>query len=1368
MLKKSIPLKFISTILFIFMIGMVFIQCYADEPDPVKVQVFREINELIEKVQREEAPLLAPLNYSRGMEYYSKALKIYEKEGKIKDIQKNLEQAEDYFTQCIESAKIAQVILEDLLELRIILMEKKLDYYAPKKFSNAERQLNSVINEIEKGDLQSARSKKEKVEKLYRKTVTTGYKDGILKRAQHQLDMRKKKMTSSQFRKSNNSISDIEGWIKVTGKEEFIIKDFIVQADAKIHAIIEILYPEFYRNLPDSLMLGDFILSSVTYEDKGHYDFASNLAVGLSGEAEIFFNCGFHFLIPMFPGTLQVFTQPFLVVETVVNPELELSLVEAMRIDPHIRIGDKLPLPLQVETLDKANILKARADILDLLKPAPTKGCIKVRFEDATIAPTSRLTMGDMISGTAIYPTDFPFPEVPIELYVAGFTVRIDSLVITPSGATADIELVFPKSIVDGDGCGPAIVNLGTISITPDCQFYADRSGMDFGPFIIDKTGMVFQGNGFIADFNKDYSPVGLGLASDWRGVILQSGYTIPELSGTVVSNTGYLSADYSFTNAMVTATGLKSRFNLNNNYAFFSMLPYGYDIGLSSGYVDVDSSSVKGGLFTSGVIKLPTRAVCSGTPGNQIQVTFTNMAVQNDMDLAGAVNLYDKLFWGELSHTGDEMIAFSSKPDVSNPDYAYFYLSGKSSNRFVPDSSTDFDGIALWGDIPKKLEEFNLAGVTVLDIDDFDIYTMDIPGTPPKKISFRQGAGVSLSRSWLNIETLGINGYIHIDLETRQEDLGDPTFTFYKGNVPFDAYLECIGRKQEQCFHVQFASSAVFDSEFHGFMKLDLPCNAKIPFVDLEFTSTANIVGGDIDLSDGPITLEYWGVELVETSPGDPAGALSVKTGQIILTQAGIQEPRHFAKPFKLIWGEMLADGNMGELYFDYNSAGQKFDGFLFTPHHVSLSKYIVSIPGYLQVCGDNHFNFFGSSYLSIQDSIYTGLDPIGVYGGRSIGIMTEADSNCIESDLNLYKSWGSELSTLDFDIVYDSNDQDGFLGEGLVDLPEHFETSVTSSIQIDHSSMAIGLSSSVDNHFMLSGVDMGSSAELWGCITIDENTLSCIMIGFTLESTAQTAYGILGGSGAMIEAKLVIKPTVTTFSAAGLMFVDLSLGGSVSVNGSILLIADRSALSIYGDLQGELDFSSICAGLEADGHVNWYLSPTTQYLQGRAGISVYGKSLGSAGLSGGLFIGNNVPKADVWVLTDGSNKYAVNMSSLPEHITGVYGFGQVGFSMDFGIFSGGIEIYAGLGAFMNFEGLATHMGGLPLPYILANFGVSLHGEILWGLVSASAWVNLQICVGDPFYFQGTAGLKGCILWVLCASADVTIRLDENGFDIY
>ena len=65
-------------------------------------------------------------------------------------------------------------------------------------------------------------------------------------------------------------------------------------------------------------------------------------------------------------------------------------------------------------------------------------------------------------------------------------------------------------------------------------------------------------------------------------------------------------------------------------------------------------------------------------------------------------------------------------------------------------------------------------------------------------------------------------------------------------------------------------------------------------------------------------------------------------------------------------------------------------------------------------------------------------------------------------------------------------------------------------------------------------------------------------------------------------------------------------------------------------------------------------------------------------------------------------------------------------------------------------------------------NRRVSVHGEILWGVVSASAWVALEICVGDPFYFEGSAGLKGCVLWVFCASVDITVRLDESGFDIF
>ena len=67
----------------------------------------------------------------------------------------------------------------------------------------------------------------------------------------------------------------------------------------------------------------------------------------------------------------------------------------------------------------------------------------------------------------------------------------------------------------------------------------------------------------------------------------------------------------------------------------------------------------------------------------------------------------------------------------------------------------------------------------------------------------------------------------------------------------------------------------------------------------------------------------------------------LSVRTGRVLLTAAGIAEPAHFATPFGLTWGEMLADGNLGELFLDYNNWGQRFDGLGFNPAEIVLSDY-------------------------------------------------------------------------------------------------------------------------------------------------------------------------------------------------------------------------------------------------------------------------------------------------------------------------------------------------------------------------------------------------------------------------------------------
>ncbi|KQC06314.1 MAG: hypothetical protein APR54_01825 [Candidatus Cloacimonas sp. SDB] len=1337
----------------------------AQTGDQFRKNLFQKIDSLIEKADQENAEILAPLSYSEGLEHYRQAEQMYEKGGNLKKIESNLAEAEYYFSISIESAKVSRIALKDILEMRSVILQNKFNEMAPKSFSKAEKELMNTAKKIEQGDFDAGRKRSGKIAELYRETTISAYKDGYLKQAEKSLERRADELYITEYRQSKKQLKDAGKWLDDQDNDGFRINDFILEADSRIGSITGVLYPAWYRNMPDTLLLGEFELIVNQYDDKGQYDFTTNTTSGASGTAQVHFNCGLHFFLPAFTGTAQFITQPFTVVEIVEDPLYEISVMEARKFKPEVVTGSEISIPLVKESVDKFGILKARDQLLGTFEPLPPKSGITVKFENATISPGDRLTLGDMISGSAAYPTNPAFPEVPAKLFVEGFRIAMDSLYIDNTGAVANARLHLPVSIIDGAGCSPAIIDLGSISISPDCQFYKEMPDSTFGPFITDKTGMIFAGQGIIVDFNKVYSPSGYSLDADWRGVILQSGQTIAASSGSVISNSGYLQAEYRFNNGLVTWHGLKARFNLNAAYQFNTLVPYDYTVAMSSGYIDVDSSAVQSGQITSGQLRAPEKAVCYFSPGQQLTAYFTNMNIQKDLDLVGSVTLSQDIFWGELTHSGKEFIPFTAKPNTSLTDHAWFYLNGKATGRFVPQNDADFLNSVFWGDIGTKLENKQIAGLTIMQLAELTIYTPDISGTP-KELKFVNGTGCSLSQTWINIETLGINGQISISLSSRNEKLGDENTAYYKSSVPFDIDLACISQK-ERCFFLRFSSSALYDSEFHGIIKLKGACNTTIPFVDLELTSTAQLVGGDIDLSGGPVVLEYWKVELVETSPGDPAGALSVRTGQIILTQAGIKEDRHFAKPFKLIWGELLADGNMGELFFDYNSADQKFDGFLFTPHYVALSEYDTSILGYLEVCGNNHFEFFGSNYLSIQDSVYEGTDP--AWGGRSIGIIDKESDYCESSNMNLSKNWGNGASIFDFELEYDKNDQDGFLGEGIVAMPDHFQDNVTASIQMDRDDTLIGLIASSGNNFMLMGVDIGAAAEMWGCIDIEGQTLSCIMLGFTLESTSQSAFGLLGGAGGMIEAKTVIKPTITTFAAAGMMYVDMGLGGNVSVSGSILLTTDQAAGSVYGDLQGDLDFSSICAGLEANGHINWYLSPVTQYVQGRAGISVYGRSLGSAGLTGGIFIGNNVPKNEVWVLTDGSNHYAVDLSQFPSHITGVYGFGQVSVSLDFGIFAGGIEIYAGLGAFVNMEGveLCSSMPGVPLPYILSNFGVKLHGEILWGLVSASAWCNLQIMVGDPFYFQGTCGLEGCVAWVVCASADVTITLNEDGFDI-
>jgi len=85
--------------------------------------------------------------------------------------------------------------------------------------------------------------------------------------------------------------------------------------------------------------------------------------------------------------------------------------------------------------------------------------------------------------------------------------------------------------------------------------------------------------------------------------------------------------------------------------------------------------------------------------------------------------------------------------------------------------------------------------------------------------------------------------------------------------------------------------------------------------------------------------------------------------------------------------------------------------------------------------------------------------------------------------------------------------------------------------------------------------------------------------------------------------------------------------------------------------------------------------------------------------------------------------------------------------------------------GSYNNSDGSATEQAGF---YIVGVVGVYIYGEILWGLVSASAWGELEMYFGHPMGFEGTFGLRGCVLWVICGEIEITAGMNSvRGFYI-
>lgn len=1120
-------------------------------------------------------------------------------------------------------------------------------------------------------------------------------------------------------------------------------------------------------DFPPALTIAGYTLDVDEIVRSGAWDPEKGEYRGVSGTAWLQFDCGGSKVKPFDPHLrpgIPRLQHAVEVVSRVSNVQTQISLAHAQQIQADAEIGQTLTLDVAVHASELQKIVDLHEGILGWLDRVPRRGEVLVELDDVTVRLDELGSkVGRIVGGAALYPAHRLFPTT-IEVDVEGFTLVISSLKLTTRGASGAVTVRLPGGIAAMDSCEPATIDLGVVRLTPDCELYVDRPDAKFGPWLLGDTGLQIEGEGYVLDLSTTTSP--LGWSPGWRGLLLVGGEATGENLVPDPCNTGYLRGHYGFSNAVVVQTGFEGWLDLLQRCTFNALNPRGDVVTLANGWLQVSHSRIVAGDFGPGQIELPLDAVCETAPGTSVVVGINQLTVQPDLDLAGTVDAGGRqISWGELTHHGAEVMSWSAFFDEG-----YLYLPAGAVPTFSPESGGSFSGPSISSIVDASLtdlEAHHVAGVTFARLNDALLFSPDRPGGVgnPFKLPHLNG--------WLRIGSLGVDAELSTYYQMNGELLGEPARTAYAGVVPFDSDLFVNDRKN---LLAQLVTSAAFDSNFGGRFRIPAPCDIKaLDFTHMQVTSTGHLVGGDVGLPPGGVPLEYWQVQLVPTGPPTQAGVVSARTGRIIFLAAGIAEPRHFAAPFGLTWGEMLASGDLGELFLDFNNYGQRFDGISYNPEEFQLSKFVATITDpFLATCGSVHFPFFGPAYVNISDA--RDANPATPYFGRNVSVPKVGIGNgWTSTDLALNGVWkdivSSDLAVFacpDATVDYNTTQQDGFIGTGTAEVGFFHSDPLTVTVEIHSDATDIRMSSA-DSH----DIDLGLFArlsgigEVAGCARIEGPLLTRMSFYGILEQSAQ-AGAILGPkAGYAVEINLNVTPSTLDFYASGDML--MAVGVEVEVSASLHLLFDFAMHSAEGELVGRINCDAAIAGLAGEGQITWHVDPVMQYLQGRMRVAVC-SWVASGGLEGGFFVGRNVPKALAWVLRPTNPHFGVSDAVLPALLTGVFGYGQLSFGVNWYVFGGGVDLYAGMGAFtMAPPGLSPVIAGpVGLPYVIGACGVHVHGEILGGLVSASAWANLTLRGPMPVYFEGTFGLEGCVAWVLCASVDVTGGVNSGGFYLY
>lgn len=233
--------------------------------ETLKIQLFDEVEKLIERAKDKSANIYSPRSFEKGIEYYKEAEDYFKRGKNLEDIREKVENAKIYLSKAIDGCVLGEVTFSAVMAARADAISAGASTYSPELWKEAEKKLLNAGRELESGYLGDAKEEASHAEQLFRAAELEAIKANFLGPARDLIAKAEKMDVEDNAKKTLNSARRYTIQVENLLKQNRYDTDEARQLaqEAKYEASHAIYLNEYIKNIKkEGLTWEDVILTN--------------------------------------------------------------------------------------------------------------------------------------------------------------------------------------------------------------------------------------------------------------------------------------------------------------------------------------------------------------------------------------------------------------------------------------------------------------------------------------------------------------------------------------------------------------------------------------------------------------------------------------------------------------------------------------------------------------------------------------------------------------------------------------------------------------------------------------------------------------------------------------------------------------------------------------------------------------------------------------------------------------------------------------------------------------------------------------------------------------------------------------------------